>query len=121
MREANKKLGILVVDDEKAVRTWVGTVLKLSGYPVVEAASGPEALGILAGGGERPGLLLTDIRMPEMDGLELARRVKAEHPAVKVVYMTGFSCAVAEAGAAVLQKPFTSQLLLLEVAQALKK
>jgi len=78
---------ILLVDDEEGIRTVLGIVLSDSGYNVTPAASGEEALGILRQGG--PQIILTDIKMPGMDGLELLRRIKEEKPESEVIMLTG--------------------------------
>jgi CheY-like chemotaxis protein len=57
--------------------------------------------------------------MPEIDGIELARRVRALHPNTKVIYMTGFSPEIVDPGSTVLYKPFTFKLLIDEVARVL--
>jgi CheY-like chemotaxis protein len=116
---ADNETDILVVDDETAVRDWIASVLVRNGYSVIAVASGSEALRVLSAGAGTIRLLLTDIKMPQMDGLELARRTRVLHPHVKVVYMTGFSSEPVEAGSTVLYKPFTFTTLIDEVARVL--
>src|SRR5207302_1129974 len=82
---------VLVVDDEPAVRVVTKRILQRSGYAVLEAAGGVEALDALR---EHPGpihLLLTDVIMPEMNGREVAQRVRGQRPGIRVVYMSGYS------------------------------
>lgn len=82
---------ILLVDDNEPVRASTGGILKLRGYQVLLAASGSEALQIAS---QHPGkihMLIADVMMPEMSGMELARRLQAERPDAKVLYMSGFS------------------------------
>lgn len=116
---------VLVVDDEPAVRVVTKRILQRSGYAVLEARGGPEALDALR---EHPGpvhLLLTDVIMPEMTGREVAQRVREQRPGTKVVYMSGYSPeAIAhdgllDAGAAFVRKPFESGLLLQTVRRTL--
>ncbi len=81
---------VLIVDDEKAVRTFAERVLHLAGYETVVAADGPEALR--AAEAHPPfDLLLADVVMPEMHGDELARRLLRLKPDLKVLYFTGYS------------------------------
>ena len=79
---------ILVVDDEKSVRESLNKVLSKEGYRVLEAESGEEALSICRK--EFVNLVLTDLKMPEMDGLELLKALKLLQPDVAVVMMTAY-------------------------------
>jgi len=78
---------ILLVDDEAGIRKVLGISLTDMGYHVMAAANGREALGIFKKIG--PAIVLTDIKMPEMDGIELLRRIKAHNPDTEVIMMTG--------------------------------
>ena len=80
--------GILVVDDEESNLKVLERMLKKAGYSVLLASSGPEALDILRA--EQPELVLTDLRMPGMDGLELLRAARTVAPSTEVVLMTAF-------------------------------
>jgi len=82
---------ILVVDDEEALRSLVARGLGLDGHTCLTAADGAEALDILIAEGGRFDLLLTDIRMPLMDGIALALAAKREFPALPIVLMTGYA------------------------------
>jgi two-component system cell cycle sensor histidine kinase/response regulator CckA len=119
MPRAESDARILVVDDERAIRDWAASALARRGYSVVAVASASEALRILSAGAGDINLVLTDIKMPEIDGIELARRVRALHPNTKVIYMTGFSPEIVDPGSTVLYKPFTFKLLIDEVARVL--
>src|SRR4051794_29541887 len=116
---------ILVVDDEPAVRRFVTDALRSSGYDVVGAGSGREALGVVYGHSQTPTLLLTDIEMPGMTGVELAARVRADRPAIRVILMTGREASAARAREraglveGVLLKPFGLAELLDAVLDAL--
>jgi len=79
---------IMVVDDEEAMRESLSGWIIKQGYQVQTAGSGPEALSYLAQ--DSYDLLLIDIKMPEMDGLELLRLVKSEHPQVLVIMITAY-------------------------------
>ena len=80
---------ILVVDDDPDVLELVGRVLRRAGADVTTVATGREGLRAIADGSCRPTLLLTDINMPVMGGIELSARVRALRPTVRVVMMTG--------------------------------
>jgi len=102
---------VLVVDDEPVFRAYVARALTLADCEVAVAASGKEALRLVAEGRVRPAVVVTDIEMPEMTGIELAARLLALRPAIRVVMMTG-DAARAEAARghpsivdAVLMKP----------------
>jgi CheY-like chemotaxis protein len=80
------------------------------GHAVTAAASGAEALGLLEVADRLPDVLVTDVRMPGIQGLELARRLRDRRPDLPVVFISGFSAElgdrVAIPGAQVLDKPF---------------
>jgi two-component system, cell cycle response regulator CpdR len=82
---------ILIVDDEEAVRGLVARGLALDGHETLTAADGGEGLEILAQEGGRFDLLLTDIRMPIMDGIALALAAKRDFPELTIMLMTGYA------------------------------
>lgn len=104
------KRRILVVDDEPLVCDAVKMMLSFDGHSVETATSGPAALDCLAQGPFD--LVITDYAMPEMRGDELARRIKASHPAVPIVMITAHAEMLASSGlsmpeiAMVISKPF---------------
>ena len=105
------KRKVLVVDDDPSTRLFMAQSLRDHGYYVYETGSGPGALDLL-GRGIEVEALVTDIRMPEMSGLELAKRVIADRPATKVLYTTAFALEPGESqlilpGSDILRKPFT--------------
>ena len=79
---------ILVIDDEKSLIELLAVIFKKEGYGVMQAMSGEKALEILEKGGID--FVITDIRMPGLDGMEVLRRVKASHPDVPVVMITAY-------------------------------
>jgi two-component system, cell cycle sensor histidine kinase and response regulator CckA len=83
-------LRVLIVDDEEPLRRFVERVLRDAGYDTATAADGPEALARV-GAGHVIDVLVTDLMMPQMTGDELARRLLQSEPALKVLYLTGFS------------------------------
>ena len=82
---------ILIAEDEDAIRALVGRALNQDGHEVVLAADGGEALDVLASEGGRFDLLLTDIKMPVMDGIALALATARDHPEIVILLMTGFA------------------------------
>ena len=80
---------ILVVDDEESIRQLVCRTLTAQGFRALEAAT-PAAACDLAENNEAVDLLVTDIRMPEMSGPALARRLTERHPTLPVIFMSGY-------------------------------
>ncbi len=103
---------ILLVEDDPAVRTSAAAVMSRLGYDVRAVATPSEALGILRESGADVDLLLTDVVLPEMSGLELAELVQAAFPHVRIVRMSGFAGDEPVPGdMPILQKPFTAETL----------
>jgi two-component system, cell cycle sensor histidine kinase and response regulator CckA len=105
---------LLLVEDQDVVRKLVRRLLQADGYTVLEARDGREAMGICA---SHPGpieLMVTDLNMPQMGGQELAREAVRVRPALKVLFISGFSADEAGVGdesipglsPEFLQKPF---------------
>jgi two-component system, cell cycle response regulator CpdR len=110
---------ILLAEDDDAMRIYLSRALERSGYAVVAFDRGTTALAEVENGGQFD-LLLTDIVMPEMDGIELAQKISVMHPEMRVMFITGFSAVSLRAGQAlphakVLSKPFHLRELVLEV------
>jgi signal transduction histidine kinase len=116
---------ILLVEDEDALRAVARTVLSMHGYRVLDASSGPEAITKAQSFPEPIDLLLTDVVMPKMGGRELAQRMVAARPSIRVLYMSGYDDGkmshhgVLDAGIDLLQKPITPDRLLIRVRSAL--
>ncbi|MEQ1509286.1 MAG: response regulator [Sphingopyxis sp.] len=111
---------ILLAEDDDAMRGYLARALERNGYDVTTAATGREALDYVESG--TFDLLLTDIVMPEMDGIELAQRAQALTPAPKVMFITGFAAVALHANDAVpdarlLSKPFHLKDLVAQVDQ----
>jgi two-component system, cell cycle sensor histidine kinase and response regulator CckA len=116
---------VLLVEDERSIRTFATRVLRRAGYRVVTAEDGDSALEALRRPGQTVDLLLTDVLMPGMSGAELAERVRAEHPAMPVLFVSGFPADLATGerlvphGVQLLAKPFTGGQLVERVRMAL--
>ena len=80
---------ILITEDEDSLRSFVARALRMDGHDTVEAADGAEGLEALADG--KFDLLLSDIRMPVMDGIELTHKAAAAHPGLRILLMTGYA------------------------------
>jgi two-component system, cell cycle sensor histidine kinase and response regulator CckA len=112
------KATILVVDDEVALRQLLVRQLRSEGYNVVEAGYGLEALAVARSSAEPIDLVLSDIVMPGMIGTELAQRLLAEHPGIRVVLMSAHTLDPVTvpsgrvANVPVLAKPFEGQKML---------
>ena len=109
---------ILLAEDDTVMREYLTRALERSGYAVVAVDRGTAAIPLLQN--ERFDLLLTDIVMPEMDGIELAQRASELAPETRVMFITGFAAVTLKAGKAmpkarVLSKPFHLRDLVLEV------
>jgi signal transduction histidine kinase/CheY-like chemotaxis protein len=116
---------ILLVEDEDAVRAIIAEVLQESGYSVLEARHGGEALSVSERHVGLIQLLLTDMVMPGMTGRELAQRLTANRPGIKVLYMSGYTddagvAGTTERGTGFLQKPFTPETLSRKVRELLR-
>jgi PAS domain S-box-containing protein len=115
---------VLLVEDEDAVRALAREVLRRHGYVVVEARHGVDALRLAERHPDEIHLLVTDLVMPHMKGTELAKRLAAERPNMKVLFMSGYTDHVVlheelTAGAEFVQKPFTPETLARKVRSVL--
>jgi DNA-binding NtrC family response regulator len=119
-----EKPSILVIDDEEIVRISCQRVLAPLGYEVVTATSGAAGLDLVRD--REFDLVLTDLKMPDMDGLEVMSRIKGRLPKAKVIIITGYSTvevavrALGEGAFKYIEKPFTPDTLLAAVREALE-
>jgi len=115
---------VLLAEDEDAVRELASEFLRASGYTVLIAKDGLDALEIAEQRRSSIHVLVTDVVMPRMRGTELARKLKRCHPELRVVYMSGYLEHNShpdgyEPESAFLQKPFTRESLLLKIEEAI--
>ena len=117
---------ILIADDEPAVRAYIRNILKMEGFQLIEAADGMDALEQIKQRGAPIDLLVTDIRMPRMDGVALARSVSEVYPKTPVLYISGYPFELEREHSpntgrpcAFLAKPFTRKTLLDAVGKCL--
>ena len=114
---------VLVVDDEERIRSSLRGILSDEGFRVVDTADAPGVMDLIQR--EAPALVLLDVWMPDVDGIELLRRIKSERPAVPVIMISGHAniqsaVAATRLGAAdFIQKPFSVSGLLASIVRAL--
>jgi len=119
-----KKVKILVVDDEAIIRESLSDWLKDSGYQVFTAENGHKALEVIKK--EKPGIMIADLVMPGIDGIELMKRAKAQQPKIEVVIITAYASiptaitAMKEGAYDYIEKPFCperAELLIKKLAE----
>src|SRR5215472_534894 len=114
---------VLVVDDEQRIRSSLRGILSDEGFRVVDTGDAPGVMDLIHR--ESPALVLLDVWMPDIDGIELLRRIKAERPAVPVIMISGHAniqsaVAATRLGAVdFIQKPFSVTGLLASISRAL--
>jgi PAS domain S-box-containing protein len=114
---------VLLVEDDEMVRQLCCEILRRNGYVVLEASNAGEALLICEKHTGELHLLLTDVIMPLVDGVELATRIRRMRPSIRVVFMSGYSANLMAgqrpAGAVLIDKPFKPQILLARIREQL--
>jgi DNA-binding NtrC family response regulator len=116
---------VLVVDDEVAVRRFAARVLEREGFSVLEAEHGAEALDLLVTYAAEVEVVVSDVVMPHINGVELMQTLASAYPDLPVILMSGYAnAALTELGIAVpcsvISKPFPSDRLLEEVRRCLR-
>jgi two-component system, response regulator PdtaR len=119
-RQGQPRPMVLVVDDEPLLHVITTRVLDRAGFDVLNAQDGVEAIELLSQALRPPSLVVTDIRMPRMNGLELGEWVRTRYPGVPLLYVSGFLYEVPPVPpqddlTAFLGKPFTPDAFLVEV------
>jgi CheY-like chemotaxis protein len=118
---------LLLVEDSAALRDLILEVLEQHGYRVLHAAHGEQALEVLREHEAAVDLLLTDVVMPKLGGKDLADEVRARHPGIRVIYMSGYTdgaisrAGILGEGVTLLEKPFSSERLTRAVREALDR
>ena len=110
IRHVRSDFSVLIVDDEQFLRQILTRIVKREGYKVEEALNGQDALDKMAK--EKFDLVITDIKMPEMDGMELLEKIRTQFPETLVVIITSYagevnaSQAIAAGASQFITKPF---------------
>jgi signal transduction histidine kinase/CheY-like chemotaxis protein len=116
---------VLIAEDERTIRRLSATVLGQAGYHTLEAADGQQALDLFTVHAHKIVMVVTDVVMPRMGGIELARRLRQSRAELPILFMTGYveqgeALHESAAGAPVLLKPFSPEALLREVSSAIQ-
>jgi DNA-binding NtrC family response regulator len=118
---------IVLADDDQQIRSFLKAILKAQSFDVHEAGDGQEAAEVLKVLGGRVDLLITDIKMPRMDGVALAKAVAELYPALPVLFISGWTFDLLDApewrqpGYAFLRKPFLPKALISSIEQLLAR
>jgi CheY-like chemotaxis protein len=123
---AGSVASVLVVDDEAPVRRFACRVLEWAGYRVFEAMDGVEALELIQGQIAALDVVVSDIVMPRMNGVELMQALAGSRPSLAVILMSGYATtALSERGivapCSILPKPFSAEGLLAEVDRCIRR
>ncbi|TIU97529.1 MAG: response regulator [Mesorhizobium sp.] len=116
---------LLIVEDDESVRTLAARALERAGHMIDIAADGAQGLALIRAARGRYDLVVSDIRMPEMDGIQMAKAAASLFPAMKILLMTGYADQRERAEELngvivdVVQKPFTLAEIRARVEQAL--
>jgi CheY-like chemotaxis protein len=107
------KLSVLLVDDEPAFRSLLAATLAQEGYHVIQAGDGEEAVAAISKV-KRVDIVVTDIRMPHVDGVTMAQRLRRAQPGVPVIFITGYPSDVDTPvpNSFMLSKPFLREELM---------
>lgn len=121
-RAGESKIAVLIVDDDPSVRNVLRAMIEPKGYAFLLAGSGAEALTLSRTYTDEIQLLISDMNMPEMNGVELAKQLSEERPGIRTLLISGYAPEESEAGGvrlAFLKKPFVPQELWLRLEELL--
>jgi CheY-like chemotaxis protein len=116
---------ILLVEDEPMILEMTTTMLEMPGYTVLATPSPGEAIRLAKGHTATVHLLMTDVVMPEMNGRDLAEKISALHPGIRLLFMSGYTAnviahqGVLDDGVAFIQKPFSMADMAVKLREAL--
>ena len=110
---------ILVVDDDDSVRNLLVKIVSLSGHDALPARNGVEAVALFRSRPDLIDLVITDLKMPVMDGREAIRRIREMKPGATIICVSGYSDQECPQGTMFLTKPFTLEQVRTRVGQAL--
>lgn len=127
-----QKAHILIAEDEEYLRAGLQDLLELFGYTVSSAVNGANAWQMLQnranGSGQKPyDLVISDVRMPQLDGVQLLERIRDDYPSLPVILITGhmeahrLSRALGDSATECIEKPFEIAALLQKIARALDR
>ena len=102
---------ILVVDDEKPIRTLIALILRSAGHAVIAASNGVEGVAVFRSSPDRFDIILTDLKMPVLNGHQLVKLVRQTSASAKIICMSGYTDEPIPASTEFLQKPFTPDVL----------
>ena len=112
----------LVLDDEPSIRTLIRAILSQAGFHTLEAEDGARGLEIMRQSGGAVDLVVTDIKMPDVDGITFACSVRQSHPRVRIILVSGYSDGEASLQFdGFVQKPFRVNALLEEVHKVMRE
>ena len=109
---------VLVVDDEPGMRRLTALILERAGFEVAVAGDGEDALQVAAGA--RPDVALLDVKLGSESGLDVMQRLRAQHPNLSVVLMSGFHEQQIDPAIPILEKPFAPEALVSAVTRAVR-
>jgi DNA-binding response OmpR family regulator len=112
---------ILVVEDEQAIRDLISVILRSAGHEIITASNGIEGIALFRSSPERFDLVLTDLKMPAMNGHQLIKLARETSAGARIMCMSGFTDEPIPAGIEFLQKPFPPAVLLGRVREMLKR
>ena len=102
---------ILIADDDEGIRALAAHILRSAGHDVLTAGNGLEEVSLYRSNPDRFDVVLTDVTMPVMDGIQAVKLIRQTKPSARVVCMSGYTEKELPVGIAFLQKPFTAVTL----------